>query len=138
MTSKSSSLGTNSRRRRKQWSPGNDPFSRGHQDSSLPNGYGETFREEDEEEGTRKRKESAESSGTSSSKSSYLQQIDNVVLHYLVTLSMEHLSNAQAVNQQTCSVEDISELKKMIVRCLIVLTLASDDQEPVFKASELR
>ncbi|XP_065069505.1 protein unc-79 homolog [Rhopilema esculentum] len=129
---------TNSRRRRRQWSPTNDPFSRGHQDPSLTNGYGETFREEDEEGGTRKRKESAESSGTSSSKSSYLQQIDNVVLHYLVTLSMEHFSNAKAVNQQTCSVEDISEFKTMIVRCLIVLTAASDDQEPVFKASELR
>ena len=93
---------------------------------------------EDDDRDT-KRKDSTTSSSTStSSKSVYLNQVDDVVLHRIICLLMEYFSNASNVNAETCNIEDIRELKSIFATCLTALTSSKNDEELSFVPLELR
>ena len=132
---------TTSGRRRRNWSPSNDPFHKmGATDSPLLGGrIDETSDQLEDNDRDAKRKDSTTSSSTSaSSKSVYLNHVDDVVLHRIICLLMEYFSNATNVNKDTCIIEDIRELKSIFVTCLTALTSAKNEEELSFVPLELR
>ena len=132
---------TSSGRQRKNWSPGNDPFNKGNTEPALLGGRIEGALDQLEEDDTNeKRKSSTASSSTASScsKSTYLHDVDNVVLHHIICLMMEYLSHSQAVNAKKCRIEDLRELMTTLRTCLTALTSAKNEEDLSFKPQELR
>ena len=133
---------TSSGRRRRIWSPNNNPFHKvGNTDSSLLGGRIEGALDELEgDDDDVKRKDSTTSSSTTStsSKSIYLHHVDDVVLHRIICLLMEYLSNSKAVNADGCAIEDLRKLEEKLVACLTALTSTKNEEELSFVPLELR
>ena len=87
------------------------------------------------------RKDSTTSSSTTSTsiRSVYFHHVDDVVLHRIICLLMEYLSNAKAVNADGCTIEELRELKADIGTCLTALTSSGKSEEDLsFVPLELR
>lgn len=126
-------------RQRRIWSPGNDPFNKGSGGSSaFLGGKIECTAGQDEEDEPKRSDSTASSRTSTSSKSLFLHQVDSAVLYHVVVLMMDYLSNADKVTVDKCNVEDLKELWKTILTCLIALTSAKDEDELGSKPAELR
>ena len=103
----------------------------------MPDGQGDANLDPLEETYENERKTSSASS-CAVGKPLYLYDIDNVVLHCLVSLMMEYIADSKAVNEETVPVELIKELLSVFKLLMVTLTNSADAEELSIRPNDLR
>ena len=123
------------------WTPSNDPFNKGTSpDTSLLDGVIEAECEELDEgdENSIKQAMPSLSSPTLSSKSVIFNDKDNIVLHYLVTVMMEYLSDDKAVSEEVCLKDEIGDLVGILKSFMVALTNDCEGEDLSMRPDDLR